>query len=355
MGARTQEVQSQLGPRPRAISEVGESQFSRYRKAMHRFTLLTLAAFATPALLAADVVTLYDPSQPGTFSEQGWFRVSTNLDDADYFFQSEGAITHFDSFPLEYGAGWTTVGLITGNALHPNSQILNSDEGFTFTFDFALDEEVHTGSSDVDGDGEIDESGFSVMMLDKNARGISLNFWENRIWSSGTTFVGDLPPFPQAEYVTQEPEEMATMRRYELTILRGAYRLMVDGKPMLEGLTRSYDHFNQFVDPFDKPNIINIGDGSNSAAARARIGAISIETGFQRKAPLALSLRRSNNALQLSFNSIPGRRYLLQSSDSLTDWEDVTTINAELFTSSHLESISANAPTRYYRVLELAP
>lgn len=355
MSGHDLEVQPSVGT-PCEISEVGGSFFSRYRKTMHRLALLTLANFCTPNLLHAEtVVPLYDPARPENFSEQGWLPVTTNLDHPNYFFQIENGLTSFDSFPVEYGAAWTTVGLITGNALHPNSPILDPQKGFTLSFHFALDEEVHLGGIDVDEDGMVDEAGFTVMMLDRRARGVAIQFWEDRIWSSGTSFVGSRPPFPQAEFVEQIPTKMATLRRYELTIVQNAYRLRIEGQSVLEGRTRSYDYFNEFVDPFDKPNIINIGDASRSAAARARIGAVSIKSGFQRQSPLALRLLRSNDALQLSWNSIPGCRYLVQSSDTLNDWKDVTTLDAQQFTTVHLESLNADASSRYYRVVELAP
>ena len=57
--------------------------------------------------------------------------------------------------------------------------------GFTLRFDLAIDQENHDGALDLNGDGQADEAGFTVLLLGSDARGIAINFWQDRIWASG--------------------------------------------------------------------------------------------------------------------------------------------------------------------------
>ena len=166
---------------------------------------------------------------------------------------------------------------------------------------------------------------------------------------------GDGNPLPQAEFVAQFPVEMATLRNYRLTIHRGAYRLTIDEETVLQGPTRNYDLFGLLLNPFNKPNIINIGDASFGAGARGRLGPITIETCRPVTSPPTLQVERGPNAVRLAWESVPGARYTVQAAPDLETWTDLHTFTAHALSASFLESVPEDTQKRFYRICETLP
>jgi hypothetical protein len=275
--------------------------------------------------------------------------------DQHFFYSAGVGVTQFDSFPAAEAGAWTTIGLLTGEVLHPSSPVLDAQDGFTLTVELAIDDEDHDLAVDIDGDGRPDEAGFSILILDREARGTAVNFWEDRIWTSSDRYVSDSAPLAQAEGVAQLPAAMATLRRYALTIKGGAYRLSADGIPILEGPTRSYDHFGTTLNPFNKPNIINIGDASFTAGARARLGAIAVEPCYAPAGPPVLAVTADGSGMRLNWNSIPGVIYTVQAAGRADDWSDLHTFQAESFSSAFFEAFQPGVAQRLYRIEETLP
>lgn len=318
-----------------------------------------LWAVVSAARAADPAVPLYEPAAvPGvtaTPTDDGWFPVSSMIFNSHYFYAAGEGVTQFDSFPAEETGGWTTIGLVTGNVLHPASPVLDSNAGFTLTVALALDEENHDPAVDIDGDGIADEAGFTIMILDQHAVGIALNFWADRIWASSNQYVSDTDPLAQAEGVGQEPSAMARLRTYALTIKQGAYQLRIDGAAVLEGPTRSYDFFGLMINPFNKPNIITMGDASFRAGARARIGAITVRTCHAPEGPPKLRVTREPGGVRLAWDTVPGLAYTLQGGADLEAWNDLAAFVADSFSASHLEPFRDAIPSRYYRVVRIDP
>lgn len=312
-------------------------------------------------LRASDpVVSLYDPTRSlgaptSTLTEDGWFPVSSRIFDPGFFYEAGEGVTRFDSFPAEETGAWTTVGLITGDVLHPDAPVLDSEAGFTLALDLAIEAESHESALDIDRDGLIDEAGFTVMMLDREVVGVAVNFWEDRIWTSSDKYVSDGDPLAQAEGVVQDPSAMARMRTYTLTIKKGAYLLSVEGTPILEGPVRDYDRFGLTLNPFNKPNIITIGDASFRAGARAQIGPITIQACYDPDESPGFMVSPDPEGVRLRWATIPGVRYTLQEGPDLKAWRELRSFVAESFSASFVEPRRAEHDSRYYRVERVDP
>ena len=151
-------------------------------------------------------------------------------------------------------------------ALSPAVPTLVRSRGYTVTFALQVDEEDHGNRSD--------RAGFSIIILGDDLLGISLGFWEDSIWAHEG---GELPDlFARAEAL--DWDTTAELVTYRLTILGSGYALFANGQQILTGTVRDYTAFEGFsgFNPYRTPNFIFLGDNSQSAAARVRLGDITI-------------------------------------------------------------------------------
>jgi hypothetical protein len=68
----------------------------------------------------------------------------------------------------------------------------------------------------------------------------------------------------------------AALARYELAIHGDTYELRAEGVPLLGGPVRDYSAFAGTPNPYTTPNFLFLGDDTSSAAARVRLGMVTI-------------------------------------------------------------------------------
>lgn len=174
-----------------------------------------------------------------------------------------------------YG-GWVATG-----AASPGFPILDRTTGFQVNFTIQVEHESHTSSH---------RAGFSIIVLDKDARGIELAFWEDQIWAQSDSDTGGL--FSHGEGVAFATG--AGLAEYQVTISGDTYTLTADGEALLTGPLRDYSAFDGFPDPYETPNFLFLGDDTTSAQARIRLSFLSI-TGTEPVVPTVESASTSTN------------------------------------------------------------
>jgi hypothetical protein len=137
--------------------------------------------------------------------------------------------------------------------------------GFALRFSIAISAETHVSP---------DRAGFSVIVLDADARGIELGFWDDRIWAQEGGATPGL--FTQAEGVTRTTTALTD---YTLRFDGERYALRADATDVLSGPLRSYAAFAGFPDIYETPNFVFLGDNTTSASVTARINAITLDFG----------------------------------------------------------------------------
>jgi len=148
---------------------------------------------------------------------------------------------------------------------------LNRAAGFQLDFTIQVENESHTNNN---------RSGFSVIILSEDARGIELAFWENEIWAQNDDTTGGL--FTHGEGTTF-PTTTGPIN-YQLVVVNDTYTLTAKDAPILNGPLRDYSKFEGFPDPYQSPNFLFLGDDTTSAQARIRLIYVSV-TGTERATP----------------------------------------------------------------------
>ena len=198
---------------------------------------------------------------------------------------SDGAAV-MDSTISDMGtfAGW-----VSGQAITPEFPLLDRTAGFQVNFTLQVERESHA---------ENDRAGFSVIILDQEAKGIELAFWEDEIWAQNDDHTGEL--FTHGEGVAFAAA--AGLTEYQVTIIGDSYTLTVNSTPLLSGPVRDYSNFDGFPDPYETPNFLFWGDDTTDAYAHARLSFVSI-TATEPELPAIAST--SNPQPTSSFPSLP--------------------------------------------------
>lgn len=138
--------------------------------------------------------------------------------------------------------------------------VKDSAEGFKLIFTVRIEDELHANNN---------RTGFSVILLDKNAVGIELGFTEDTVYAregNGT----DL--FRHAEDISFNTTNETT---YELEIIDDTYTLTATGMPTLTGDVRDYSDNTTphpiIPDPYEQPNFIFLGDNTTSGQAKIHL------------------------------------------------------------------------------------
>jgi hypothetical protein len=176
----------------------------------------------------------------------------------------------------------TFAGWVSGQAITPDFPILDRAAGFQVNFILQVESEVHTKNN---------RAGFSVIVLDEDAQGIELAFWENEVWAQNDDRTGGL-------FTHGEGAAIATtdgLTEYQVNITGDSYTLIANGKPILSGPVRDYSKFDGFPDPYEAPNFLFWGDDTTTAAARVKLRFASV-TGTEPVHPALTTT--SNGSLQ---------------------------------------------------------
>ena len=168
----------------------------------------------------------------------------------------------------------TYAGWIAGEVTTPDFPILDSTAGVRVNFTVQVDSEAHTNN---------DRAGFSIIILDKDAKGIEISFWENEIWAKSDEATGGL--FRHGEGIAFATSALTD---YQVTFAGDTYTLTANAQPLLTGPLRDYSAFAGFPDPYETPNFLFLGDNTTSAQARVRLRFISV-TGTEPVVPTSTS------------------------------------------------------------------
>lgn len=262
----------------------------------------------------SQTLTLYDgttgrrPDESGSAASGPWF---SYIDEFETFgsgsisavADSSGTVLTTD-LPISGGISNYQVGIsFSGVSLTPvNNQFpeLDRNAGYTFSFSGQVLSEERSSTANKNNDGKDDRAGFSLLLLSQDQRGISLNFFEDRIWAheDGSTQTDPSlepdsdPPsdfrtlFTQAEGVDVDATQL---NRYDVSVKGDLYQLSSNGVAILQGNLRDYTGFEPpaVSSPFgnislpdfnELPSLVFLGDLSPSAGGSTRISEISVST-----------------------------------------------------------------------------
>lgn len=223
----------------------------------------------------SQAVVLYDGSLgsgPGSLEAQGWNFITNPLGPpyGGGASASEAPIvngTVLSSMPvIAESAGYFSEFAPLYPAKHPGVGVLDSSVGFSVLFDVELRVEDHSLSND--------RAGFSVIVLDSNARGVELGFWTDAGFGVGEIWAQTGTPDPLFTHslVEQAPFVTTARTQYELNFQGGNYLLLANGNPLFGGPTKDYSAYLPAPpDPYEIPNLIFFGDNTSSAAAEVAI------------------------------------------------------------------------------------
>ncbi|HSJ89742.1 MAG TPA: hypothetical protein VK909_21200 [Anaerolineales bacterium] len=156
----------------------------------------------------------------------------------------------------------TFAGWVSNPTTTPGFPILDSATGIQVNFTMQVETETHANKN---------RAGFSLIVLDQNAQGIEISFWEDQIWVQSDAQTGGLFRHGEGSAFVA-----TNMTEYQLAIGGDTYTLLANSAPLLNGPVRDYSSFSGFPDPYETPNLLFIGDDSTSSQARVKLKFVSI-------------------------------------------------------------------------------
>lgn len=231
---------------------------------MTKFAVRAAAAMTAFAVAApAGAVVLYDGSVGTTPQSQGYL----------FYLPMSGAIetvangvttlnTSSDN-AVRTGFSNDTVFSTPVNAAFPT---LNPAAGFDLSFTAKLDAESNTTPN---------RSGFDVLLLGSDGRGIELAFFAAQAGQAAQVFAlnSDIPTFSHAESTTGF-DPTTGFHSYDLRVVGSSYTLTADGSQLLTGATRDYSAYGSA--PYTLSNYLFLGDDTTSASATVELSRIAI-------------------------------------------------------------------------------
>jgi hypothetical protein len=185
----------------------------------------------------------------------------------------------------------TYAGWISSGANTPGFPILDRAAGFQVDLTLQIENESHTNN---------DRSGFSLIVLSEDAKGIELAFWENEIWVQNDNSTGGL--FTHGEGAVFPTT--TGLINYQLVVTGDTYTLTANTQPILNGSVRDYSDFDGFPDPYQTPNFLFLGDDTTSAQARVQLGFVAV-TGAEPLTPTSTNTSTSSPLPTASRTSAP--------------------------------------------------
>jgi hypothetical protein len=156
----------------------------------------------------------------------------------------------------------TFAGWVSNPTTTAGFPILDRTSGVQINFTLQIDHETHAN---------LNRAGLSVIILDKDAKGIEISFWEDQVWVQSDDTSGGL--FTHGEGVTFTTTDMTN---YQVTLAGDAYTLTANAEPLLTGPVHDYSRFSGFPDPYETPNFLFIGDDTTSCQSRVKLEFVSI-------------------------------------------------------------------------------
>lgn len=140
--------------------------------------------------------------------------------------------------------------------------ILDRTTGVQVNFTMQVESETHRNEN---------RAGFSMIILDQEAKGIEIAFWENQVWTQSDESTGGL--FRHGE---RAAFATTNITQYQVTIVGETYTISANSMPLLSGPVRDYSSFSGFPDPYETPNFLFMGDDTTSSQSRVKLLFVSI-------------------------------------------------------------------------------
>ncbi len=218
-----------------------------------------------------------------------------------------------------------------------NSPELVRAAGFRLETTVQVETESHNNNN---------RAGFSTILLDSEAKGVEVGFWDNEIWTQN-----DNPIFTHGEGLVFDTSQLT--HTYILEIINDSYRLTVADNQPLVGAVRDYSDFGF---PYTNTNFIFLGDDTSSAAARIRLTAVTITTDtcseHDSQAPLLTAVVNTNN-LDLAWSDNPTNLdYTIYRDTTPYFTPNVGSLLAEIKILSHTDVGIVNDNNNYFYLVQ---
>jgi hypothetical protein len=248
----------------------------RFKKLAMTAVCAVIGISASPTRAWAQITTfLYQGSGMQTPQSQGWLDFADNaiLGDGAPAVSSTGGSTTLDttgannipSTSSNIEAGYSNYTPL-GSLVNPAFPALNPATGFSVSFDVDINSESNGSDSD--------RSGFDVIVLGSDKKGVELGFWDTDIWAqeftpgNPGTFTRDGGEDYNILHDSIPAISTQALTHYTLTILNGNYTLTsgtTDPFTILSAPT--HDYTGSAMLPYTLANYVFIGDDTTDAQA----------------------------------------------------------------------------------------
>jgi hypothetical protein len=195
----------------------------------------TALLFCAAAICPASTAVLYNGSLASSPGSQGWSFASLGIGTYGET-QSGGANV------------MTTTSIIRAGYGLSSPLPLDAASGYRFTLDLKVDSEAHSSAN---------RSGFSLILIDSDLKGIELGFWTDHVWAQNAGFTHG-----------EDAGYDATQRTlYTLTVLGSGYTLSAGNTSLFSGSLRDYTASGL---PYTVPNFVFAGDDTFEADSSVR-------------------------------------------------------------------------------------
>ena len=245
------------------------------------------------------LATLYDGALGTAPDQQGWLYVTDPLVGAAASQTIDGDAVLLNSTADDSEkAGYFA-------SAHPQLAPLDRLAGYHLRFQIQLITEAHTSQ---------DRAGLSIIALSQDLAGIELGFWSDRVWAQD-----DTPLFVHAE---EAFADLTVAAVYDLYVDQQRYTLLRDQQFLLTGSLRDYSRFGA---PYDRANLVFVGDDTSSAEALTALMRIEVEYGTRSQLCVEYDGRPLSDGDVLDFGPLPqdstdARETLTLSNDGSAPW-----------------------------------
>lgn len=225
------------------------------------------------SITSAEEVLLFDASLGTTPGMQAWLEGPSGSHASH---NGQGVLLDTSATnSIRYG--FSSEDLFLGIVGIPNMPILNRSEQFSVEFELQVLSESHE-VADRNNDGLSDRAGFSIIVISQDLFGIELGFFDDRVWAQETGFF-------QAESALWST---SVWHRYRIRgdssgyVLEAKNGTQANYEHVLSGSWRNYNPSgisDPFLDPYNNPSLLFLGDNTTSAAASIILGDVLVRTG----------------------------------------------------------------------------
>ncbi|MEG5170019.1 choice-of-anchor Y domain-containing protein, partial [Microcoleus sp. AT10-A2] len=217
---------------------------------------------------------LYNGLLGNTPSSQNWLSLTNSnfaspTATASEFFSGNGVNLNSSADNSIY-AGYTN------NPLNPSFPPLDRTTGFSLSFNLQIISESRTNQN---------RAGFSIVAVTSDRKAIEIGFQrlsENsgNIFAQGDGITPNLVGQTNGLFVAAENVAYNTniATNYTLRVQGDNYFLSDGSDIILTGPLRDYSGFSDQIDPYETPNFLFLGDGTNSAQANINLTGVSLQT-----------------------------------------------------------------------------